>query len=63
MSDKDDHAAPMVEVPVTAGVPSGARYLIVGALLIVFMQGAFVAFSSTYGRIWPSVNSTKVQLP
>jgi hypothetical protein len=63
MSDKDDHAILDAEIPVSAGVPAMARFLMAGAVAIVFMQGAFVVIASVYGRIWPALNSTKVQLP
>ncbi len=63
MSDKDDHATLNAEIPVSAGVPTMARFLMAGAVAIVFMQGAFVVIASVYGRIWPALSSTKVPLP
>jgi hypothetical protein len=62
MSDKDDHAAAAAEIPVSGGLPSMARLLIVGAMVIVFMQGAFVIIASVYGRVWPSLGSVRVPL-
>jgi len=60
MSDKDDHVV-QGEIPVSAGVPSSARYMMAGAALIIFLQGAFVVSSAAYGRVWPATNS--VQMP
>jgi hypothetical protein len=63
MSDKDDHVSADLEVPVSAGVPRSAQFLMACAVLIVFMQGAFVVIAAVYGRVWPALNSVKVQLP
>jgi hypothetical protein len=62
MSDKDDHAPAEAEIPVSAGVPPMARFLMAAAVLIVFMQGAFVVIASVYGRVWPSLGSVRVPL-
>lgn len=62
MSDKDDHAAAQTDVPVSAGVPPLAKFLMAGAVLIVFMQGAFVVTAAVFGRIWPSLDSVRVPL-
>jgi hypothetical protein len=62
MSDRDDHAAANAGIPVSAGIPPMARFLMAGAVLIVFMQGAFVIAASVYGRIWPSLDSVHVPL-
>jgi hypothetical protein len=63
VSNNDDHVTPGAEVPVSAGIPSSARYLMVAAVLVIFIQGAIVVGASAFGRIWPAANSTKVQLP
>ena len=48
---------------VSAGIASGVLVLIVGGLALAIMQGFFVAESSGFGRVWPSADSVKVQLP
>ena len=61
MSDKDDHVVPG-EIPVSAGVPTNARFLMAGAALIIFIQGAFVVSAAAYGRVWPSTSSVSMPL-
>jgi hypothetical protein len=64
MHDRDDgHGAKLQpQIPVSAGTPMAVHILFVIALLIVFIQGAFVAFSSGFARVWPAANSVKIPL-
>jgi hypothetical protein len=62
MSHDLDSAHQDAEIPVSAGTPLYVQMLVLLALLIVFMQGAFVVISSTFGRIWPAADSVKIPL-
>ena len=63
MSDYSHDAPDGREVPVSAGTPREIQILLMLAVLIVFMQGAFVVFSSGFGKVWPAESSVKIPLP
>lgn len=50
-------------LPATASITNGVKLAIVAGVLCSIMQGMFVGMSSGFGRVWPSVASTKVPLP
>ena len=50
------------QIPVSAGTPLAVHVLFVIAMIIVFMQGAFVIASSGWGHVWPAANSVKIPL-
>jgi len=56
-----DYNAP--PVPSTGTITMGVKLLVVLGVLVSIMQGSFVAFSSTFGRVWPAAASAKVPLP
>jgi hypothetical protein len=37
--------------------------MLVAAVLLAIMQGAFVEISSVFGHVWPAVDSAKIDLP
>jgi hypothetical protein len=45
------------------GIPRGALIFVLIAILCSIMQGSFVVSASSWGRVWPSMDSTKIQLP
>jgi len=49
--------------PGSIGITGGVLLLVLGAILLSIMQGSFVAGSSPWGRVWPSIDSTKIPLP
>ncbi len=49
--------------PTTFHIPVGIRWLVVCAVVIVIVQGSFVAGSSGFGRVWPAADSAKIPLP
>ena len=63
MNDHSHEPSDKREIPVSAGTPREVQILLLLALLIVFMQGAFVVFSSGFGKVWPAENSVKIPLP
>ena len=63
MSHDDVHVLPDPDVPVSQGVPTSARLLMAGALLIIAIQGMFVVMASVFGRVWPAADSVRVNLP
>ena len=63
MNDQSQEAATHREIPVSAGTPMEVKVLLVLALVIVFMQGAFVIGASGFGKVWPAENSVKIPLP
>jgi hypothetical protein len=63
MSVSHEHEHPLEgALPQSAGIPFSVRLLVGGSLLLVLMQGLFTLAASDFGRIWPSSDSTKVQL-
>ncbi len=56
-SDPDDGPAR------TLPIPQRALLMVLVVILLAIMQGSFVAGSSAWGRVWPSIDSTKIQLP
>ena len=50
-------------LPASADIAWGVRLLILGAILTSIMQGSFVVGSSRDMHVWPSTDSTKVDLP
>jgi hypothetical protein len=44
-------------------ISMGVKVALVLGVMASIMQGMFVGLSSGYGRVWPSINSTRVQLP
>jgi hypothetical protein len=63
MSDQPHGAQEQREIPTSAGLPKEVGLLLALAVLIIFMQAAFVIVSSDFGRIWPAENSVKIPLP
>jgi hypothetical protein len=55
----DGHAPP----PASSAVSVGVKLLVVGGAVLSIMQGAFVAASSGFGRVWPAADSATIQLP
>jgi hypothetical protein len=51
-----------VKVRPSRGVPNFVWLLMFLALCIVFMQGTFVVMTSGWHRVWPSIDSVKVDL-
>ena len=49
--------------PVSHGISPVMWLFIALSIVIVCMQGGFVIGSSGMGHVWPSGDSTKVQLP
>jgi hypothetical protein len=45
------------------GMPRGALIFVLIAILCSIMQGSFVVSVSSWNRVWPSIDSTKIQLP
>ena len=45
------------------GIPAGAMLLVLAGILCSIMQGSFVASTAHWGRVWPSIDSTKIELP
>lgn len=62
MSDPS-HQAPPSPVPMSAGVPLYVQMLLVGAVALAFVQGAFTIIASNFGKVWPAAASAKVPLP
>jgi len=52
-----------VGIPVSKGPPTSLVAFAALSLLIVFGQGAAVCFASNFGKVFPSINSTKCKLP
>jgi hypothetical protein len=50
-------------VPQSVGIANGVRVMLVGAVLLAIMQGAFVEISSDFGHVWPAADSAKIDLP
>jgi hypothetical protein len=59
-----EHGAHHGDTPASAAVmpPSLVAFAVL-SLLIVFGQGACVVGSSAFGKVFPSMNSTKCALP
>ena len=53
----------MPDIPVTTGISATTRLLLVGSVVVAMTMGSFVVISSDFGRVWPSIDSTKVPLP
>ena len=54
----------MTDDPGELHVPHRAWLFVLFSMLIVIMQGIFVAaLSSDFGRIWPAADSLKIPLP
>jgi hypothetical protein len=51
------------DIPVTTGISTMTRLLLVGSVVVAMLMGSFVIISSDFGRVWPSIDSTKVPLP
>ena len=45
------------------GISRGVLGLVLLVILACIMQGSFVVSASSWGRVWPSIDSTKVPLP
>lgn len=45
------------------GITRGVLGLVLLTILASIMQGSFVVSASSWGRVWPSMNSTKLDLP
>jgi hypothetical protein len=45
------------------GMSKGALLFVLVAILCSIMQGSFVVAASSWNRVWPSINSTKLDLP
>lgn len=45
------------------GFPTGALLFVLVTILLAIFQGSMVVGFSPWGRVWPSTNSTTVQLP
>lgn len=45
------------------GIARGVLGLVLLVILCAIMQGSFVVSASSWGRVWPSINSTKLPLP
>ncbi|HEY5341661.1 MAG TPA: hypothetical protein VIK27_11585 [Candidatus Aquilonibacter sp.] len=57
---------PSSSVPVVVGrlgIGPGALLFLLIAILCSIMQGSFVVSSAHTGRVWPSIDSTKLPLP
>lgn len=50
-------------LPASAGISNGVRVMLVAAVLLAIMQGAFVEISSDFGHVWPAADSAKIDLP
>lgn len=59
--DVDDMSLP--PMPSSAAIGAGGMAIVVLAICTSLMQGIFVTTSSHDMHVWPSVNSTKVELP
>ena len=60
----DMHADPHGQPAASTGtITMGVKLLVVLGVCASIMQGMFVGLSSAYGRVWPSENSAKVELP
>ena len=49
-------------IPVSKGLPGLVRMLLLVAVFVAFVMGAFVVISSGFGRVWPAADSVKVPL-
>jgi hypothetical protein len=61
-----EHGGPDFSVrplPGTGHITFGVKLFVVGAVLASFFQGALVCEMSTFGKIWPAADSTKIALP
>ena len=53
-----------VHVPTSHGVAPAMIFFLIASLLVIFMQGYFVAVvASGDGHVWPASNATKLELP
>jgi len=50
-------------LPGRVGIVRPVLGLVLVVILIAIMQGSFVVSAASWGRVWPSINSTKVPLP
>ncbi|MBV8152665.1 MAG: hypothetical protein JOY59_13975 [Candidatus Eremiobacteraeota bacterium] len=50
-------------LPASPDINWGVRLLIIAGILTSIMQGSFVVGSSGMMHVWPSIQSTKVDLP
>jgi hypothetical protein len=63
MHDTNGAAALEHEPEETLPPPNTIVRLLIVALAVIFAQGTLVVVLSNFGRIWPSIDSTKVVLP
>jgi hypothetical protein len=63
----DEHGAgpdfSVKPVPGMGHITLGVKLFIVGAVLASIFQGSLVEEMSTFGKIWPAADSTKLALP
>ncbi len=59
----DPHGQVSPEALGTGTITMGVKLLVALGVCASIMQGLFVGLSSGYGRVWPSENSAKVDLP
>jgi hypothetical protein len=50
-------------LPATAHITFGVKLFVVAAVLASIFQGSLVEEMSTFGKIWPAADSTKIALP
>ena len=63
MSDHGPTESDHEQAPQSSGIPTATRVWIFIALGAIVLQGALVVIASTFGRVWPAINSTKLPLP
>jgi hypothetical protein len=49
-------------VPTSRGVPHVVWYAAIIGILCIFGIGAYTIYMSTYGHVWPSVQSERIPL-
>jgi hypothetical protein len=57
------HDQTLPPLPNSPDIGNIGRFLVLLAICTSLMQGAFVVGSSHDMHVWPSINSTKVELP
>jgi hypothetical protein len=49
-------------VPTSRGVPRVVQVAAIVGILAIFAMGAYTIYMSTYGHVWPSVQSLRIPL-
>jgi hypothetical protein len=50
------------KVPESKGLGRGTLVLLITGVIMIFLIGGFSAFMSGYGHMWPSINTTRMNL-